>query len=40
MPGQITTEQAIKFVKALARGQKDGAKIVKTIVKDKIREVI
>ncbi len=40
MPGKITTEQAIHFAEALARGQKDALKIMKTIAKDKIREVI
>jgi pyruvate dehydrogenase (quinone) len=40
MPGKITTEQALHFAKALARGQKDAAKIIKTIGEDKIREVI
>jgi len=40
MPGKITTGQAIKFVKSLARGQRDAIKIIKTIAEDKIREVI
>jgi pyruvate dehydrogenase (quinone) len=40
MPGKITTEQALHFAKALARGQKDALKIVKTIGLDKLREVI
>jgi len=40
MPGKITTEQALHFVKALARGQKDALGIIKTIGGDKIREVI
>ena len=40
MPGKATTEQAKKLVKALLRGQKDAGGIVKTIVEDKIREVI
>ena len=40
MPGKITTEQAIHFAEALARGQKDALKIIKTIAKDKVREVI
>ena len=31
MPGKITTEQAIHFAKALVRGQKDAAKIIKTM---------
>jgi len=40
MPGKINTEQAIKFAKALARGEKDRWKIIKTVVEDKVREVI
>jgi pyruvate dehydrogenase (quinone) len=40
MPGKATTDQALHFAKALLRGQKDAAKILKTIAEDKIREVI
>jgi pyruvate dehydrogenase (quinone) len=40
MPGKITTEQAYKFAKSLARGERDAGKIIKTIGEDKIREVI
>lgn len=40
MPGKITTEQAYKFVKSLARGQKDAMKIIKVVGEDKVREVI
>jgi len=40
MPGKITTEQAVHLVKALARGQKDALKIIKTLGKDELREVI
>jgi pyruvate dehydrogenase (quinone) len=40
MPGKITTEQAIQFAKGLARGDKDRAAIFKSVVFDKIREVI
>ncbi|MGA7156462.1 MAG: thiamine pyrophosphate-dependent enzyme [Acidobacteriaceae bacterium] len=40
MPGKVTTEQAIKLSEALVRGQKNAAKIIKTIASDKIREVI
>lgn len=40
MPGQVTTEQAIKFAKALLKGQKEGGKILKTLLEDKFREVI
>lgn len=40
MPGKITTKQAIEFAKAIARGEKDGWQIVKTVAKDKVREVV
>jgi pyruvate dehydrogenase (quinone) len=40
MPGKVTTEQAYKFAKSLARGQKDAAKIIETIAEDQVREVI
>ena len=40
MPGKITTEQAVHFAEALARGQKDAAKIIKTIAEDQIHEVV
>ena len=40
MPGKITTDQALHFAKALLRGQKDAAKIIKSIAEDKIREVV
>lgn len=40
MPGKATTEQALHFAKALARGQKDAGKILETIAEDKVREVV
>jgi len=40
MPGKITTTQAINFAKSLARGEKDRGEIIKTVFKDRIREVI
>ena len=40
LPGKITIEQAWQFAKALARGQKDRWDIIKTVVKDKVREVV
>ena len=40
LPGKITIEQAWQFAKALARGQKDRWEIVKTVVEDKVREVV
>jgi pyruvate dehydrogenase (quinone) len=40
MPGKITSEQALKFAEALARGQKNGWDIIKAVAEDKVREVI
>lgn len=40
MPGTITTDQAWKFAKALAKGQRDRWDIIKTVAENKIREVI
>jgi pyruvate dehydrogenase (quinone) len=40
MPGQVTTEQALKFAEALLKGQKEGGKILKTLLEDKLREVV
>jgi pyruvate dehydrogenase (quinone) len=40
LPGNITMKQALKFAEALVRGEKDRWKIIKTVVEDKIREVI
>lgn len=40
MPGQVTTEQAIKFAEAMLKGQKEGGKILKTVLEDKFREVV
>jgi pyruvate dehydrogenase (quinone) len=40
LPGKITTDQAWQFTKALARGQKDRMEILKTVLENKIREVV
>ena len=40
LPGNVSTEQFIKFSEALMKGQKDGWKILKTVMQDKIREVV
>jgi len=40
LPGNITVKQAFKFGEALARGEKDRWKIIKTVLEDKIREVV
>ena len=40
LPGKISTKQALHFAEALARGQKDRWDILKTVLEDKVREVI
>ncbi len=40
MPGKVTTEQALHFAEALARGQKERWEIIKTVLEDKVREVV
>jgi pyruvate dehydrogenase (quinone) len=40
MPGKITTRQALHFAEALARGEKDRWGIIKTVVEDRVREVV
>jgi pyruvate dehydrogenase (quinone) len=40
MPGNVSLEQALHFAESLVRGQKDRWGIIKTIVENKVREVI
>jgi len=40
MPGKITTAQAIGFAEGLARGDKNAGKIIATVLKDKVREIL
>ncbi len=40
LPGKITIDQAWQFSKALARGQRDRWDIIKTVLEDKVREVV
>jgi pyruvate dehydrogenase (quinone)/pyruvate oxidase len=40
MPPEVTFEQAKEFATALARGETDRGRIISTVVKDKIREMI
>ena len=40
LPGNITISQALHFAEALARGEKDRWDIIKTVIENKIREVI
>ena len=39
-PGKITTEQAVNFAEALLKGQPDRMAIIKTIIADKVREIV
>ena len=40
MPGKVTTKQAMQLAKALVRGEKDRWRIVRTVAKDRVREVV
>jgi pyruvate dehydrogenase (quinone) len=40
MPGHATMTQAWDFAKALARGERDRISIIKTVLENKVREVI
>ncbi|MDQ2773570.1 MAG: thiamine pyrophosphate-binding protein [Acidobacteriota bacterium] len=40
MPGKITTEQALGFAEGLAKGDKHAFKIIETVLKDKVREIL
>lgn len=40
MPGKITTKQALAFAESLAKGTKDRWEIIKTVIENKIREVV
>ncbi len=40
VPGKVTTKQAMNLAKALARGEKDRWRIVRTVARDRVREVV
>lgn len=40
MPGNVSTDQALKFAEALIRGQRKRFSIIKTVLEDKVREVV
>ncbi len=40
LPGNITMKQALGFAESLVRGEKDRWKIIETVLKDKVREVV
>jgi pyruvate dehydrogenase (quinone) len=40
LPASITVEQAAHFAESIARGTPDGAKIVRSVIADKIRELV
>ena len=40
LPGKITIEQAWQFTKSIARGTENRWELMKTVVENKIREII
>ena len=40
MPAKIKPEQALHFAEAMARGEPDRARIISSILKDKVREIV
>jgi hypothetical protein len=40
LPANITTDQALNFAKSVARGTPDRNKIVKSLVSEKVRELV
>lgn len=40
LPGNVSAEQALHFAEAMAKGEKDRFKIIRTILEDKVREVV
>ncbi len=40
MPASATVSQGLKLAESLIRGEPDGARIIKSIVKDKVRELV
>lgn len=40
LPGKINSKQMMHFAESLAKGEKDRLKIIKTILEDKVREVV
>ncbi len=40
MPGNVTVKQAWHFAEAIARGTREGMEIVKTVLENKVREVV
>jgi pyruvate dehydrogenase (quinone) len=40
LPGNVSAEQALHFAEALSKGEKDRWKIIRTVLEDKIREVV
>ncbi len=40
LPAAATPQQAIKFAESLIRGEPDAGKIIRTVIKDKVRELV
>ena len=40
MPPKVTAEQTAKFLESIARGTSDASGILKTVLKNKVRELV
>jgi pyruvate dehydrogenase (quinone) len=40
LPGHITSEQALNFMEAMLKGDRERSKIIKTVLKNKVRELV
>jgi hypothetical protein len=40
LPAKITTDQALNFAKSVARGTPERSKIIKSILSEKVRELV
>jgi pyruvate dehydrogenase (quinone)/pyruvate oxidase len=40
LPAKVTADQALKFAKSIAKGTPERGKIVKSIITEKVRELI
>ena len=40
LPANVTTDQALHFAESIAKGTPDRGKIIKTILKEKARELV
>ena len=40
MPAAATPQQALKFAESLIRGEPDAGKIIRSVFKDKVKELV